>query len=276
MADRAESPRLFALEAEWTSLLNGALGRPLRIHAELGSAMDLAHALAEDGAPAGACVLAEHQRRGRGRLERSWSDSPGDSLLLALILRPGWPPQRAGLLSLAAGLALARAVAAMGPGLELKWPNDCLHRGRKVAGLLTEARLSAGGYRHLVLGMGVNVHQRPGDFPRELRGRADSLDRAAGRRLSRGELLTGFLTALEPLLGDIEGEADAPRRTLLEAWTERWPHRGLWARDESGRRLRLLGPAPDGALRVRGPEGSELLRAGEVTLLLEDGMRGKE
>lgn len=264
-----ESPRLSALEADWTGRLRGALGRPLRIHAELDSAMDLAHALAERGEGAGACVLTEHQRAGRGRRERRWHDAPGASLMLALILRPDWPPERAGLLALAAGLAFAEAGARQGAELALKWPNDVLAGGRKVAGVLTEARLSAGGYRHLILGLGANVHTADGDLPPGLAGRATSLDAVAGRRLSRGDLLADFLAALAERLPALDGELGAPAARRLRAdWSARWAHAGRRARDGGGRSLRLLGLAPDGALRVEGPAGMEPLRAGELELEL--------
>ncbi len=262
------------MEADWSAALavrKGLhLGRPLIIHAELDSAMDLARGLAEAGETTGACVIAEHQRRGRGRLEREWRDRPGSSLLMALILRPEWSPTRGGLLALAAGLALAEAVEPMGIRLQLKWPNDCLHGERKVAGILTEARLSAGMYRHLILGMGVNVHQDAADFPPDRRPCADSLDRIAGRSLSRADLLGAFLAALQPRLAALEADDPAPRRKLLADWQGRWPHADRLARDESGRRLRLIGPSDDGALLAEGPAGMVQIRAGEVNIVLED------
>jgi biotin-(acetyl-CoA carboxylase) ligase len=138
-----------------------------------------------------------------------------------------------------------------------------------VAGVLSEARLSAGGYRHLVLGMGINVHQGRGGFPRALARRAASLDEAAGRRLRRGELLAALLTELAAVL-DLLAAADPARdAALLDAWRARWPHRGHYARDAAGRRLRLLDIAADGALRVAGPAGEERIEAGELSLELE-------
>ncbi|MBM4118544.1 biotin--[acetyl-CoA-carboxylase] ligase [bacterium] len=260
--------RLTAREAAWSARLSGGLGRPLAVYAELDSAMDAAHALAEAGAPAGACVVAEHQRAGRGRQTRVWSDRPGDSLLLALLLRPVWPPARGGLLALGAGLALARAADRFGAPLLLKWPNDLLFGERKVAGILSEARLSAGGYRHLVLGLGINVHQGPADFPPELRGAAASLDEAAGRRLERGELLAALLAELETVLAVVAGADPGADARLVEAWRRRWPHRGAAAWDARGRRLCLLDVEADGALRVSGPAGEERLEAGELSLRL--------
>ena len=269
--------RLPAREAAWTARLRGSLGRPLQIHAELDSAMDLAHALGEAGAPAGTCVVADHQRQGRGRAARQWHDRPGESLLLALLLRPDWEPAAGGLLALAGGLAAFEAAAAQGLRLALKWPNDLLGGGRKVAGILSEARLSAGGYRQLVLGLGVNVHQRSESFPAELRAEATSLDLLADRRLDRAGLCADFLAALEGRLPALAaGLQSAAAAALRAEWTARWAHAGRWARDERGQRLRLLGLAEDGALRVAGAQGEVCLRAGVELQIIEESPGGTE
>jgi len=266
-----ESLRLPGLEADWGARLRGGLGRPLEIHAELDSAMDRAHALGEAGEAAGACVCTEHQRRGRGRQARDWQDRPGESLLLALLLRPAWSPAQGGLLSLAAGLAVAEAAAAQGLNLQLKWPNDVLAGERKVAGVLTEARLNAAGYRHLVLGIGINVHGAPRESLGEPGRPALALDGLAGRRLSRGALLADLLQAIETRLVALEPGQEAARAALLAAWRARWAQRGRRVRDEAGRVLRLVDLASDGALWVEGPAGRETIRAGTLELILDEG-----
>ncbi len=261
--------RLPAREAAWSARLRGSLGRPLEFHVELDSAMDQAQALGEAGAPAGTCVVADHQRRGRGREARPWHDRPGESLLLALLLRPDWEPAAGGLLALAGGLAALDAAAAQGLRLALKWPNDLLGGGRKVAGILSEARLSAGGYRQLVLGLGVNVHQGRESFPPELQAEATSLDLLAGRRLDRAGLCADFLAALEGRLPALAAGLNSAAAAALRAeWTAHWAHAGRWARDEAGQRLHLLGIAEDGALRVAATQGEVSLHAG-VKLQIE-------
>jgi len=136
-----------------------ALGRP-RLHLRVtGSTNDRAAALAAAGAPHGTLVTAGEQRAGRGRQGRAWVAPAGRALLASLVLRG---PDFA-LLPLAAGLAVARVA---GDGALIKWPNDVLVDGRKVAGILAEGRPQEG---WAVLGVGVNVAVRPGDLPAELR-----------------------------------------------------------------------------------------------------------
>jgi BirA family biotin operon repressor/biotin-[acetyl-CoA-carboxylase] ligase len=211
-------------------------------------------------------VTAEQQRAGRGRQGRAWESPPGASLLFALLLRPAGEGARIlPLISLAAATALAQAGRALGAALAVKWPNDVLSAaGGKLAGILPEARIEGGRCRHLLLGVGINVHQGFGEGAPPLFPRSESLDRAAGRRLSRGALLADFLAALAPRLAALEaGESAA----LLAAWREFWPHRGRLARDEGGTVWRLEDIEADGRLRVLGPDGPGRLAAGSLTLL---------
>lgn len=143
------------------------LGRP-RLHLrETGSTNDRARALAAAGAPHGTLVTAGAQTAGRGRQGRAWVTPPGRALLLSLVIRASDE-----LLPLRAGLAVADLA---GPGAQVKWPNDVLLDGRKVAGILVEARPQDG---WAVLGIGVNVAVDPDDLPPELRDRAGTLGRA--------------------------------------------------------------------------------------------------
>jgi BirA family biotin operon repressor/biotin-[acetyl-CoA-carboxylase] ligase len=153
----------------------------LHLFRTIPSTNDFAARRAEDGAPAGTLVLAEYQSAGRGRRGRSWLAPPGTALLLSMVYRltaardntPGAAPLRV-------GLAVAEALDAMGAHATIKWPNDVLLDGRKVAGVLCEASLGAAG-GHVVAGVGVNVRQRPEDWPAELRPHATSLEEALGR-----------------------------------------------------------------------------------------------
>ena len=145
--------------------------------------------LAEGGASEGIVVAADHQTSGRGRLDRTWEEEPGAGLLVSILLQPvGLDLERWHLVTAAVGLAAKDACATVaGVGAELKWPNDLLWEGRKLAGVLAET--TAGG---LVVGMGLNVHSAPEG--------ASYLDRAAGRRVSRGTLLPAWLRHLDGLL----------------------------------------------------------------------------
>ena len=129
------------------------LGTPHLHLRETGSTNDRARELATGGAPHGTLVTTEHQVAGRGRQGRAWTSPPRRALLMSLVLREVTP-----LLTIAAGVAVADAV---GAGTAIKWPNDVLLDGRKVAGILAEARPREG---WAVLGIGLNVALRPDDF----------------------------------------------------------------------------------------------------------------
>ena len=161
--------------------------------------------LADAGAEEGTVVVADHQTGGRGRLGRVWASPKGVNLYFSVLLRPDIEARHAAQLTLLAGLALADGVAAQlraeGGGLEaeleIKWPNDLLLSGRKLAGVLTEMRTENNRVRHVVVGMGVNVNSRPDDFPAELRGQAVSLSQPLRKSLKRSSLLVGLLAAIE-------------------------------------------------------------------------------
>lgn len=146
--------------------------------------------LAGEGAPEGLVVASDRQTAGRGRLDRTWEADPGAGLLVSVLLRPGdLPADRWYLLTACAGLAAQSAclaTAGVEPGL--KWPNDLLVDGAKLAGILAEARTGA-----VVVGMGLNVHAGPPG--------SAWLDSAAGRRISRADLLVEWLTGFDALLG---------------------------------------------------------------------------
>jgi BirA family biotin operon repressor/biotin-[acetyl-CoA-carboxylase] ligase len=221
------------------------LGTP-RLHLRATtSTNDRARELAAAGAPHGTLVTAAAQSAGRGRQGRTWSAPPGRALLMSLVLHD--PPS---LLPLAAAVAVAEAA---GPQAAIKWPNDVLLGGRKVAGILAEGRPQEG---WAVLGVGLNVAVRPADLPAELR------DTAAGLGLQPADIeavLARVLAALQRTLSLDAG-------TLLDAWRER---DALLGREISWSAGRGRGGGIDGAGRliIELPGGGRTaLDAGEVHL----------
>jgi BirA family biotin operon repressor/biotin-[acetyl-CoA-carboxylase] ligase len=182
------------------------LGSP-RVHLRrTGSTNDHARRLATAGAPHGTLVTAAEQTAGRGRQGRSWLAPPGSALLLSLVLRD--PPP---LLPLAAAVAVAETAESVGaPGVAagIKWPNDVLVDGRKVAGILVEARPQEG---WAVLGIGLNVAVRLEDLPADLRATAGTLGREPA----------DLETALDALLAALERVLGYDAATILDAWRER-------------------------------------------------------
>jgi BirA family transcriptional regulator, biotin operon repressor / biotin---[acetyl-CoA-carboxylase] ligase len=225
-----------------------ALGTPHLHLRETTSTNDRARALAASGAPHGTLVTAAAQTAGRGRQGRTWSAPAGCALLMSLVLRE---PER--LLPLAAAVAVAEAVAATGAQPGIKWPNDVLVGGRKVAGILAEARPQDG---WAVLGIGINVAVDPADLPAELR------DTAATLGLGR----TDVPRVLERVIAELGRALALDTPALLDAWRARDALRGreiAWA----GGAGRAGGIDGDGRLVVDLHGGGRTaLEAGEVHL----------
>ena len=221
------------------------IGRP-RLHLRVtASTNERARTLASAGAPHGTVVTADEQTAGRGRQGRTWTAPAGRALLLSLIVRELDP-----LLSLRAGLAVADLA---GAAARVKWPNDVLLDGRKVAGILVESRPQEG---WAVVGIGVNAAFDVSELPPELHESAGTL----GRR--REELPSALAELLEHLERRLAQPADAALRTLTER--DALLDRPLWWPGGEG-----VGAGIDdrGRLRVRRADGSETaLDAGEVHL----------
>jgi BirA family biotin operon repressor/biotin-[acetyl-CoA-carboxylase] ligase len=149
--------------------------------------------LLREDAPEGAVAATDEQTHGRGRLGRTWLAPVGSSVLASIALRPDVPTANLAELSVVAGRACAAAIAEL-TGLEpqLKWPNDVLIGGRKVAGILAEAREG-----HVVLGIGINVAQREDELPERAEHPATSLLLERGATVERAELLAALLDHLE-------------------------------------------------------------------------------
>jgi BirA family biotin operon repressor/biotin-[acetyl-CoA-carboxylase] ligase len=247
------------------------LGRSLIHQPSVDSTNDLLLEMAAQGQAAGTVVLADFQRKGRGRLGRSWQAPPGTSLLFSMLFLPDWPAARAPWLTMIAGLAVVEAVTAetgLSPGL--KWPNDIVMLSgdlwRKVGGLLLEGEFADGCLRSAVLGIGLNVNISPADLP-EASPPATSFQAELGRPVPRMDLLAGILRGLERRYQDIE-EGHSP----WPAWNDRLVTlgRAVCVRGvKSGETVEGIAEATDewGRLLVRELSGRLLpVAAGDVTL----------
>jgi BirA family transcriptional regulator, biotin operon repressor / biotin---[acetyl-CoA-carboxylase] ligase len=218
-----------------------SLGEPREHHETIGSTNQRARELAEEGAAHGTLVTAGEQTAGRGRQGRTWQTPAGVAIAASLILR-----SYDELLPLRAGLAVADLA---GPAALVKWPNDVLVDGRKVAGMLVEARPQEG---WAVLGIGVNAAVDVAALPPELRETAGTLAR------------TDLEGALGELLGYLDRRLAEPAETTLEELTRRDALLGRplsWAGGEGSG----AGIDAQGRLRVRQDGGPEIvLDAGEV------------
>jgi len=146
----------------------------------------------------GVVVFAESQTKGRGRLGRKWISPERKGLWFSVLLRPDLRPQEATQLTVASATALRRAIAAeTGLQPEIKWPNDILIGGKKVAGILTELSAEVDRVKHIILGIGVDVNLDATELPAELRKTATSLKIEAGEMISRADLAVAVLRELD-------------------------------------------------------------------------------
>jgi BirA family transcriptional regulator, biotin operon repressor / biotin---[acetyl-CoA-carboxylase] ligase len=184
-------------EALERALEAAALSAAVRWDEVTGSTNTTALAMAADGAPEWTLVAAGHQTRGRGRHGRTWVDRPGRALMCSVVLRPDWDPDRIGLVSLAAGAAMAEAASEIsGLDVRCKWPNDLLVAGAKVGGILAESEVTEGRAQHIVVGVGVNL-----DVPEGVPGAGAIGD------VDEEELLSLFLRRLRSLIDGSAGSA---------------------------------------------------------------------
>jgi BirA family transcriptional regulator, biotin operon repressor / biotin---[acetyl-CoA-carboxylase] ligase len=164
----------------------------------VGSTNTLAHKYAEKDEPEGTLILAERQTAGRGRLGRSWHSPAKRGVYMSLILRPQIPPLLAPGLSLIAALSIAKTIREY-PGIKatIKWPNDVLYEGAKLAGVLTELAAEIDRVKYVIMGIGLNVNHEQDDFPVEIQQRATSLHIAAHAQIDRIRIVKNLLTILE-------------------------------------------------------------------------------
>ena len=242
--------------------------RDVRWLAETDSTQRVARELARDGAAEGTVVIAEAQSAGRGRLGRTWHSPRGVNLYCSIVLRPALPPAAVPQVALVAGVAVAAALAeTAGCTPRIKWPNDVLVDGRKVAGALTEMEAEVERVQHVILGIGVNLNAAQSAFPPELRDRATSLFLATGRKVDRAAVTGRLLAALEARYGRfLEGGFEAVRPEW-ESYSCLTGTDVRVASPDGEVAGRVLGLDADGALRVARPDGtSTRIIAGEVTL----------
>jgi len=241
------------LEALQRNLVCQRLAVKFHHYIEVDSTNTRARQLADDGAPEGEIVIAEQQSRGRGRVGRNWISPPFINLYLSVVLRPHLPPAHAPQITLMAAVALADTVAQfVSEPPAIKWPNDILLRGKKLAGILTESSVSPERINYVILGIGVNINFSQVVMPEAIRERATSLLECAGEPVSREAFLGRLIQDLDRCYG-ILGEAGFNR--IAQRWESYFSLRGKRVRVEMGDEG-LAGVAKgidnDGALIIEG------------------------
>lgn len=178
----------------------------------------VAFRLAEDGAAEGCAVIADCQTGGKGRMGRIWASPPGVNLYCSVIVRPPLQPMAAPQLTFLSVVAVARSIESLtGLTPRIKWPNDILLNGKKVAGLLNEMSAETDKVNFVVLGIGVNLNMRADQFPDDLRHPATSTLLETGRSVSRVVFARTLLHELDAIYGLFLAEGYAPVR---KEWLE--------------------------------------------------------
>jgi len=228
------------------------------------------HAMAEAdaGAPDGMVYVADEQTAGRGRGTHGWESPAGSGLYVSVLLRPQMAPADALWLSLAAGLAVHDAVAQMTSlKADLRWPNDLLFGRRKFCGILSELNAEVTRIRHMVIGIGINVHQQ--QFPPELRELATSLFIETGRDWPRQELLAALLQSLEREVKALTApektrEATASILARLERSSSWIRGKRVYVEELDGYAGVTEGLDARGFLEIRTPDGLRTVYSGGV------------
>jgi BirA family biotin operon repressor/biotin-[acetyl-CoA-carboxylase] ligase len=253
--------------AEWSRAADSArrIGHAVEFHAEIPSTNDRARAALDEPNGEGIAVVADLQTAGRGRRGRSWISPTGANLLVSVALRPVIAPGLAGVLGVAAALAVRDACASIAPdaGLAIRWPNDVVDRdGRKVAGLLVETALEGGELVEAVIGIGINVNWQPADMPPEIRDRATSLVALGGAQVDRVDLLRRVLDALDEEVRALERGETPLERLRARSWLD-----GRTVEVDTGAETivgRAAGIADDGSLLLDAEVGRLALSVGDV------------
>lgn len=248
-------------------LKSGYMGRRIFAYKSIGSTNDTAKRLAESDSPEGTLIIAEKQTKGRGRLGRSWHSPQNKGLYCSLILRPQIPVEKTPALSLVAALSVCRVIETMTDlKPQIKWPNDCLIDGKKVAGILIDISAELGRVYYAVLGVGLNINTPRKDFSSGLRKSATSLAIQTGDTFKRVDCLRSFLHEFEKSYRNFCRyglEFIAPELVKRSSVIGREISFRL-----SGKKYMAvaLGYDENGGLRVKSKNGVTVLTAGEVTI----------
>jgi len=244
-------------------------GRRVHCFETVESTNSLALEMGQAGAETGTVLVAETQTKGRGRLGKSWESPKGAGLYCTVLLRPAISVEHLARITLTAGLATALAIDEVsGLASQIKWPNDVLIHGQKVAGILAECHLSGGEEPLIALGVGVNLGTSFDQFPQELQSRATSLKIVSGKGIGKGAMLSSLLSWIDLMISRLEGGDFAG---ILGEWRTKDAtiQKKLTWLTTDGRTVNgvSLGPDQDGLLVIRDSAGhNHHVLSGDLTL----------
>ena len=223
--------------------------------------------LAEKGYPSGTLVVADKQESGKGRRGRSWVSPSGTGIFMTLMIKPDINPNNASMLTLVAALAVAKAITSVtGEEALIKWPNDIVVNGKKVCGILTEMNAQFDYINHIVVGIGINVHNE--SFPEEISQMASSLMiEAGGRRFHRAQIIAETMSYFEQYYDTFLKTQDLS--ALVREYDELLVNRNKSVRVLDPKEPfdgKAMGITPKGELIVDTWESRKLVSSGEVSV----------
>ena len=226
-----------------------------------------AQELAEKGYPSGTLVVADKQESGKGRRGRSWVSPSGTGIFMTLMIKPDINPNNASMLTLVAALAVAKAITSVtGEEAMIKWPNDIVVNGKKVCGILTEMNAQFDYINHIVVGIGINVHNE--SFPEEISQMASSLMiEAGGKRFHRAQIIADTMSYFEQYYDTFLKTQDLS--ALVREYDELLVNRNKSVRVLDPKEPfdgKAMGITPKGELIVDTWESRKLVSSGEVSV----------
>lgn len=226
-----------------------------------------AQELAEKGYPSGTLVVADKQESGKGRRGRSWVSPSGTGIFMTLMIKPDINPNNASMLTLVAALAVAKAITSVtGEEAMIKWPNDIVVNSKKVCGILTEMNAQFDYINHIVVGIGINVHNE--SFPEEISQMASSLMiEAGGKRSHRAQIIAETMSYFEQYYDTFLKTQDLS--ALVREYDELLVNRNKSVRVLDPKEPfdgKAMGITPKGELIVDTWESRKLVSSGEVSV----------
>lgn len=250
--------------------VKGTLGKEVIFLRRVNSTNDLAMKLAEKGAPEGTVVIADSQRKGKGRLGRKWHSPPNANIYMSVILKPNILPKDATLLTLVSAVSCASALKELtGVDVRIKWPNDLVVSDKKLGGILLEMRSEPDRILFAVIGIGINVNMKLTDFPADIRTFATSIFKETRKKHKRTTLVAGILNEMDGKLKILKKTPEV----ILNEWRRLSSTLGRNVKVTSGKET-FIGLAVDideeGRLILKTPDGSvRTISSGDLTVLRE-------
>ena len=266
-----DSPDILMAEELHVGLDTERIGRRILCRETVDSTNHWAYSLGEQRGEDGTVVIADRQDAGKGRMGRRWESPSGVNLYLSVLLRPSILPWDAPQLTFLSAVAVCRAITEVsGLGARVKWPNDILLNGRKVAGLLNEMSSETDRIRFVVLGIGVNLNMRAEQFPADLRYPATSVLLETGQVVPRTDFVRMLLRHLDQLYLTYLEHGSGP---VMAAWAGLSDLVGRLVEVDCQSKIvtgRVVGFGDDGAMLLECADGRrESILAGDVKVVEE-------